>query len=55
LSRAEQNAILSLTLHNLLIGKGLNDEARIAWVLHLNVSTNAEGLGEHFEAEIEVA
>ena len=55
LSRDEQNSLLALSLHNMLLRKDLVDEARIAWVLYLNSSANAEGLGEALGLEVEVA
>lgn len=55
IDRAEKNALLSLSLHGLLTEKGLQAEARIAWVLHLNASANAEQMGDHLGVAVVTA
>ena len=55
MGRAENNALLSLSLHDLLIEKDLHAEARVAWVLYLNASQNAESLGESLGIEAHIA
>ena len=55
ISRAEQTALISLSLHGLLIKADMADEARLAWTIYLNASALAEEMGERIGVEVSVA
>ena len=41
---AERAALLALSLHEWLLRDGREDQARVAWVIHLEASTSHETL-----------
>ena len=43
---AERQALVALSLHEWLLRDGREDQARLAWVLHVEASTSKETL-EH--------
>ena len=45
LSATEKISLLTLSLHNLLEGAGLQDLARIAWCVYLEASVTTDELG----------
>lgn len=48
---AERSALIALSLHEWLLRDGREDQARLAWVLHVEASTAQEALERELGGE----
>ena len=52
LSSAERNALITLTLHELLVTMGHPDLARLAWIVYTGAASSAEKMGKQMGVDV---